>query len=598
MKPLRNTAKYQKLADEYARNEMSFFFAEFYGVTQEELVYIARRCDSRIIYDGFPALILIDSHGRVFHVQSMESFQIIKRTKRRYDRRGNRILQAYHDMLYKSKKRLPLYKAKYIYDVLSMINPMSYDINIRRSVLCCYLAAAERLNMELEFKPEEGVMDRLDAWAYYIQLVEKNEYTEEEDYWACGGCTGTLHQRVTPSRINYMKEGQVFVFGSNKKGRHIAGAAKLAMERFGAEWGYGEGLKGKSYALPTMEGLESFQDAIGRFIKFAEEHDELDFYVTAVGCGIAGYTAEQVAFWLMPALHLENVYLPLSFLKELGCDYKEEQILKRWEEEARAKAEKVSDVFALRMVRRFIEERLDGNIENLKSFDIVAAGIDEIFGNPYNVNDNKILQSLLVLAFKDVWPGLNIDAIENGTYQVVRINYPEYLLGSNIGDKYFMLLNDWGGRSGQHEKALKAWYSCNTIGNYIILPGKPSFESVLTGYDVRKYMDNFLILMNEVMSGNKKACWDMCAAISKNKMAMEPYTGDGGFLRFVHNNLLEDYVDEDGKPAHIFSFMWGTKKGATRDEILYAVDINCPLWEKFNAHRSAIIIEKIKKVFE
>lgn len=287
------------------------------------------------------------------------------------------------------------------------------------------------------------------------------------------------------------------------------------------------------------------------------------------------------------------------------CDHRkefEEQLSKyeetklRKEQEAKSKAEKISNVHAIQVARQFIDEYLDGNIENLRGFNLTRAIDPDCRSIRFFPVRNDLLNSLMVLAFSDVWPSLNINAIENGTYEVSCINDPEYLLGSNIMDQYFMLMNKLGERKGQHEKALSAFSSCLTIGNFIVMPGKPSFKQVLESYDVRKYMDNFLILMNEVMSDNKKACWDMCAAISKNKMAMEPYTGKGGFIRFVHNNLLEDYVDKDGNPTHILSFMWGTKKGATRDEILDAVDTNCSLWEKFNTNRSNIIIEKLKRV--
>ena len=90
------------------------------------------------------------------------------------------------------------------------------------------------------------------------------------------------------------------------------------MERFGAVWGVGEGLQGRSYALPTMEGLDSMAAAVGRFIAFAREHSELRFLVTAVGCGIAGYRPEQIAPLFAEAVPLGNVCLPLSFWEILA----------------------------------------------------------------------------------------------------------------------------------------------------------------------------------------------------------------------------------------------------------------------------------------
>lgn len=49
------------------------------------------------------------------------------------------------------------------------------------------------------------------------------------------------------------EENTIFVFGSNPEGRHGAGSAKVAVEKFGAIYGQGEGLQGNAYALPTKD---------------------------------------------------------------------------------------------------------------------------------------------------------------------------------------------------------------------------------------------------------------------------------------------------------------------------------------------------------
>jgi len=145
--------------------------------------------------------------------------------------------------------------------------------------------------------------------------MEENFYTEEEKYWMKGGNTGTLPDHITPSKVNVLGENEIFVFGSNIQGMHMGGAARIAYNKFGAVWGNGEGLQGRSYALPTMEGLESTHAAVKRFIACAQEHPELKFFVTPVGCGIAGYTPEEIAPMFIEAVKLDNVYLPLSFWK-------------------------------------------------------------------------------------------------------------------------------------------------------------------------------------------------------------------------------------------------------------------------------------------
>lgn len=125
-------------------------------------------------------------------------------------------------------------------------------------------------------------------------------------------------QRVTPDNIRSLEENEIFVFGSNASGFHGGGAAAFAMRQFGAVWGQGEGMQGKSYAIPTMEGLPALKEAIDRFVKYADEHPELRFLVTRIGCGIAGYTAEQIAPMFNECIHLENVSLPSDFWKVLG----------------------------------------------------------------------------------------------------------------------------------------------------------------------------------------------------------------------------------------------------------------------------------------
>ena len=94
--------------------------------------------------------------------------------------------------------------------------------------------------------------------------------------------------------ITRLEQGDVFVFGSHASGHHAGGAARQAVERFGAIVGQGEGLQGRSYAIPTMNGPAVFREAVARFIGFAGENPGTRFLLTRVGCGIAGYPEPDV----------------------------------------------------------------------------------------------------------------------------------------------------------------------------------------------------------------------------------------------------------------------------------------------------------------
>ena len=124
--------------------------------------------------------------------------------------------------------------------------------------------------------------------------------------------------RITPKWITSLQKDEIFVFGSNINGMHGGGAARVAMDKFGAIWGQGEGLQGQSYAIPTVEGLANIPPVVDRFIAFAKDHPELKFFVTPIGCGIAGYTEDEIAPLFKEATKLDNVFLPTGFWQILG----------------------------------------------------------------------------------------------------------------------------------------------------------------------------------------------------------------------------------------------------------------------------------------
>lgn len=124
-----------------------------------------------------------------------------------------------------------------------------------------------------------------------------------------------MYNEFTPERINELKDNEIFVFGSNLAGCHGGGAARWAYENFGAIWGQGVGLQGKNYAIPTMQGgVETIKPYVDEFYRFAYQHKEYKFLVTRIGCGIAGFTPEEIAPLFVNAVELNNVVLPKDFV--------------------------------------------------------------------------------------------------------------------------------------------------------------------------------------------------------------------------------------------------------------------------------------------
>lgn len=115
-------------------------------------------------------------------------------------------------------------------------------------------------------------------------------------------------EAYTPERISVLRENEIFVFGSNLLGHHMGGAARTARRVFNAEMGVAEGLTGQAYALPTLgEDMrrvapEALRASLARLLRFALEHPRLTFYLTEVGCGIAGWPVETVRELLWEAV--------------------------------------------------------------------------------------------------------------------------------------------------------------------------------------------------------------------------------------------------------------------------------------------------------
>ena len=119
----------------------------------------------------------------------------------------------------------------------------------------------------------------------------------------------------TPDMITELRADEVFVFGSNLEGMHGGGAAYVAFRKFGAIMGCGVGHRGQSYAIPTMQGgVETIKPYVDEFIEYTKAHPDLFFYVTRIGCGIAGFKDEEIAPLFQDALDIENICLPESFL--------------------------------------------------------------------------------------------------------------------------------------------------------------------------------------------------------------------------------------------------------------------------------------------
>lgn len=127
-----------------------------------------------------------------------------------------------------------------------------------------------------------------------------------------------MQTRISKEQISELAPGEIFVFGSNMAGIHGAGAAKTAL-KWGAKMGRGFGINGQTFAIPTKGfdiqtlPLHQIELYVELFIDVAWELPDLTFLVTEIGCGLAGYTPEDIAPLFKDCMGLSNVYLPKRF---------------------------------------------------------------------------------------------------------------------------------------------------------------------------------------------------------------------------------------------------------------------------------------------
>ena len=116
----------------------------------------------------------------------------------------------------------------------------------------------------------------------------------------------TISQLNEQERKELFKEikrlGMIFVYGSNSKGIHGKGAALTAKNMFGAVNGK-TGYYGQSYGINTVKeigrgprqySIDELSNNILEFLEFASSRPEDIFFLTMIGCGLAGYEESEI----------------------------------------------------------------------------------------------------------------------------------------------------------------------------------------------------------------------------------------------------------------------------------------------------------------
>lgn len=113
---------------------------------------------------------------------------------------------------------------------------------------------------------------------------------------------------TVPERLS---QCEIFVFESTLEGEHTEGNAKIAYERFGAEWGVGAGRTGQTYAIPTnfMCVEEDFEPFVQDFIEYVKAHPDNRFILPRMECKGAEFYEKDIIPLFEECFDLPNVQM-------------------------------------------------------------------------------------------------------------------------------------------------------------------------------------------------------------------------------------------------------------------------------------------------
>ena len=253
------------------------------------------------------------------------------------------------------------------------------------------------------------------------------------------------------------------------------------------------------------------------------------------------------------------------------------------------------------LINNFVEERLQGNLNELVSFDFAQLRGDKKYGvcggNSFDCDNTKLSKAIYLLVFEDVWNDLSFVSLEKGEYRGDTINSFNTTFGKADVTGGFAGLNCFNPDENLQQRVLKFYSLYHTIGNFMVLP-----NACVNGYTLntfrgsyhqwRDYVDKFVgalhLLLTSPQSENNEEFHQLITANIKD---FEPYYHQEGFELLMDKLLLNDCIDKDGMPKQLFDVVYHWDKRLTRDIYLRHVNQYLDFCESFIEKRGAKMVE-------
>lgn len=267
---------------------------------------------------------------------------------------------------------------------------------------------------------------------------------------------------------------------------------------------------------------------------------------------------------------------------------------------ARDAVEKQCYIYAIDMLKRFVAQRLDGDIRKLKDFDFGSLKDDREFGDERDIAvcglESMLIKAVLTLAFADTWPGFTYESMGKNKYKADPINITNTIFGLHFED-YYKALETYDVPNELKERVIRFEKKVYTIGNIMVLtPGLCLMRN--TKPMGRGYLDVFLCEFYKMMAGEKKCNLKMLDAIGLKKKEIAGFRSEQNFKNIAYDLMLDDFLDSTGKPKQVFHGLFSWEPGIPRKAYLKAATEFLNFCEPFVDKRADRIIEKLDSILK
>jgi len=257
-----------------------------------------------------------------------------------------------------------------------------------------------------------------------------------------------------------------------------------------------------------------------------------------------------------------------------------------------------AEQYAAALISDFVKERLDGDMTQLRDFDLLTLYGDEKYGNTDGygcvIEQMALVKAICSVVYRKAWPELSYFRIHSYEYSIGLLNTSVMLLGCPVGDE-FKGMTKFNPTQDQMKRAWAFYRLHHTIGNYVVWPSKGGSlvhlrDSIPRRY---RYVDVYLAEIHKAMDDVKKMQMDVKASVYGARKYFKRYQRAGGFADMCHQMMLDDYLDYHGKSIILFDGVWSDQKDLTAEHYFKSFDNYLTFCEQVIPRRSDQIIKRL-----